>query len=641
LSRISAITSRPNAALAAVGAATQHAAHVSRLLVQGSRSEEILSALQQAQRALALDLLGNNLDIGPDGWPTVAWVNTYLEAQDDIPEAPGSIRKAELLSDPRRFVLYRPAALTPETQAQVDALHERIDHYLESLTEDQQRSRESLTIFFNEPHRGPPVLTRLWRAEAGIDSDWEHLNANQNQFLWYRDHLFNSSMSDFAYHHIAYPHGSGLPVSRAGVYLMARRSDAWTAVEESFFVGFRSFLLQIATAHLWGITLYLQREARRHSLVFELIQEPTRALARDVERLELHAREIRRLLEPPSSLFLNRLRAAADLFEAPPRHRVSLGPVEITTAHNAADFEDETEEIAFLSAVILLILGQRPDPALVSHPGQLPALVRYFFDRNGGRRLADVAPLVEALERACGLPRFLEQPWDPSVATPEERKRLFEVLKGICHRPLKGRGSFFDAALLRAILPIEWTGEPYAHPLELTGLASAREVIQAIQYFMVPHGERDHVDSNEFNCFLHEGYLHIWRRPYSSSYPPLQNPEHLVQTAQVAANGRVIASSSAVTNRLLSILLGSDDGGRSSTVEGDMVKTLLLFFGPEAIHKVHPGEETWTGTALHEDLTGPWAVLRPEAGGGFLAQSTPHTGVAIRVIALPMNTVPA
>jgi hypothetical protein len=76
-------------------------------------------------------------------------------------------------------------------------------------------------------------------------------------------------------------------------------------------------------------------------------------------------------------------------------------------------------------------------------------------------------------------------------------------------------------------------------------------------------------------------------------------------------------------------------------MEGDMVKTLLLFFGLEAIHKVHPSEETWTGTAPHEDLTGSWAVLRPEAGGGFLAQSTPYTGVAIRVIALPMNTVPA
>ena len=306
-------------------AAANHARPVAECMSDHTNTsddyEEVLSHYQKLLAEEVLTYLGykrNN---------PLVWVNTYLIL--DIEEIRHwSEEPVPDFDNPHHVYIYKHTAIQKEDKSAVEEVEELIDRVIGSPGETSDESeieKKSLTKLLNNKwdkilregsglvsfyldSREPPTF-RI-QEDSKLRKNFEKVSTN---LQWYT-RIFKDGWKEGRYVHLSRPNVDHLPVNRAGVYLMIRNRDDLTTYDlEILQLAFRSFLLEITTARLWGeafsnlIELKKKRakdERRRNEIIKkkEELEKRKEELQVKNEKLSRHAEIFNKIQNPLKEL---------------------------------------------------------------------------------------------------------------------------------------------------------------------------------------------------------------------------------------------------------------------------------------------------------------------------------------------------
>lgn len=399
------------------------------------RNKKLKDCLLRQQRRLLTSLVQDGSRA--ERQSPFIWVNAYIECDW------GDSRETHDTEKWLDKIFFSPAAIDPEKQATVDAIHERILTYVSG---DGGESH-SLTQLLNSPEL--PLITAFRQKDDRITSA-EELPSDPGfpEEAWqkYSKMLLMNDNPQWHYVHIASRGHSSELVRRSGVYLMAENAQAWRTHGIWVAMAFRLFLSELTSAYLLEQTQQLLSEQRRllhdadaQRRIFNYIRTPARDLAAQVRSLEVQAGKIQRVLAPLRQNLFRDLQRGSDFFNTPPGGTVVIdGKLGIKKAHRWDDAEEPRERFVLAVLARVLDLDQK---GYITEWKDLEALAKRVLKYDFR---PDFKKTSEALRTILDIS-------DPEKIPDEKWKTYFSILKDVCHSPFKASGYSFDANLCYAL----------------------------------------------------------------------------------------------------------------------------------------------------------------------------------------------
>ena len=588
--------------------------------------DNVREELQKQQRCLVHDLLRTYEDsVSPE---SIVWVNTYVKLdfiKQEIPEVFKGI-----IPHPRELYIYKHTAINKHEQSLIDRLEDEIEDGLRDTDKNlgltgllhgewkpyiQKQPRSIVKLCLDG--ESPPALCLIGQVDNDFKSAFQKIlfegDEGGRTLKWYQQILFKDSWQTGQYVHFPYPDsGKDLPIDEAGTYIMTRSKNSLSLDQlELFELAFRTFLLEITTARLWGITKSLFSQIQRQQRIFEIIRPSASRVAEDIQQLEKHARRIRDALLPPQSGMIDKFQSASKYFADPPDSPNIIGFITVKSAHNFTSLSsknnilDDNSYPLFISAVILEILGIRDEKQLPRKEA-LPRVAQFTLSTPDAVT-DDMRPTIEAL--LCAL--WVEEGmiWDPSQD--EFKEARFQILKGMCHSPYKqGDIAQFDAGLLRAWLFIRpERGTPRAHNIQFRG--DIRQLLFGVLWFLDPKEELSSRQvNNESANISYKETSNIWaivltRTVSDQTFGTIENPRAIVDHVLAAARGKQIEDEESNTY-LYEWITGKVSNSRFR-VHGDWTKGLLFLFGDLARNIDEP--RTGAGSVSIKAQYGDFSII--------------------------------